>query len=79
MPSVPPKLPPADPPSVWPDTDTAIAVGYRDRPSADARNQQQVGEIGRAAISRRSQGGVQSARDHIACPHLMAIGQDQMR
>ena len=55
---------------------------HRQRPHrarADARHQQQLGEIGRAAIGRRGEVAVQPPRDHVLGAHVVMRRHDEMR
>ena len=49
------------------------------RARADARHQQQVGEVGRAGIGRGGERAVQAAHDHVLGPHVVMLRHDQMR
>ena len=46
---------------------------------ADARHEQQLSEILRAAIGRRSKRAVQAAQDHITRPYIVMRRHDEMR
>ena len=46
---------------------------------ADARHQQQFGEIGRAAVGRRGEIAVEAARDHVLGAHVVMRRHDEMR
>ena len=50
-----------------------------DRARADARHQQQLGEVGRAGVGRRGERAVQAAQDHVLRPHVVMRGHDEMR
>ncbi len=50
-----------------------------DRACADARDQQQRGEIPGAALGGGGEGGVEAPRDDVARPHLVMRRHGEMR
>ena len=49
------------------------------RAGADARNEKQLGEVGRPPIRGRREARMQARREHVARAHIMMSGHDEMR
>ena len=50
-----------------------------DRARADARHEQEVGEIARPAIRRRGEGAAQPPQEHVGRTDVVMIGHREMR